>query len=113
MAKLPKLAAALTAPDTRLAAVLRISLVAGLSIRALAQRLRRSRTTVRKLRRRAAERKPLSSEPRAPVLPVKLGPTITGGNNRRVRQRPGRRMRGVGDVTDLRQLQLVPDDHEP
>jgi hypothetical protein len=31
--------------------------------------------------------------------------------DRRVRRRPGRRIRGVGDFTDLRQLRLVPDDN--
>ena len=31
--------------------------------------------------------------------------------DRRVRQRPGRRIRGVADFADLRQLRLVPDDH--
>ena len=49
MAKLPKLAAAPTAQDTRLSDVLRLSLVEGLSIRAIAQRLQLSRKTVRKL----------------------------------------------------------------
>jgi len=113
MAKLPKPAAALTAQDTWLADVLWLSVIEGLSIRAIARRLQRSRKTVRKLLGRTAERKPISSEPRASVLPVKLVPTITGGDNRRVRRRPGRRIRGVGDVTDLRQLRLVPDDNQP
>jgi hypothetical protein len=31
--------------------------------------------------------------------------------DRRIRRRPGRRIRGVGDFTDLRQLRLVPDDN--
>jgi hypothetical protein len=31
--------------------------------------------------------------------------------DRRARRRPGRRIRGVGDFTDLRQLRLVPDDN--
>lgn len=31
--------------------------------------------------------------------------------DRRVRRRPGRRIRGIGDFTDLRQLRLVPDDN--
>jgi hypothetical protein len=31
--------------------------------------------------------------------------------DRRVRRRPGRRIRGVGDFTDLRQLRLIPDDN--
>jgi hypothetical protein len=31
--------------------------------------------------------------------------------DRRVRRRPGRRIRGVGDFADLRQLRLVPDDN--
>ena len=113
MAKLPKLAAALTAQGTRLADVLRLSLVEGLSISAIARRLQRSRKTVRKLLGRAAESKPLSSEPRPPVLPVKLVPTITRGDSRRVLRRPGRSIRGVGDFTDLRQLRLVPDDNPP
>src|ERR1044071_2118753 len=30
--------------------------------------------------------------------------------DRRARRRPGRRIRGVGDFVDLRQLRLVPDD---
>lgn len=113
MVKLPKLAAAQTAQDTRLADVLRLSVIEGLSIRAIARRRQRSRKTVRQLLGRAAERKPLSSAPHASVLPVKLVPTITGGDNRRIRRRPGRRIRSVGDVTDLRQLLLVPDDHQP
>ena len=29
--------------------------------------------------------------------------------DRRVRRRPGRRIRGIGDFTDLRQLQLIPN----
>jgi transposase len=68
MSKLPKLAAALTAQDTRLSDVLRLSLVEGLSIRAIAQRLQVSRKTVRKLLGRAAERKPPSSEPCTSLL---------------------------------------------
>ena len=31
--------------------------------------------------------------------------------DRRVRRRPGRRIRGVGDFADLRQLRLVPNDN--
>jgi hypothetical protein len=31
--------------------------------------------------------------------------------DRRIRRRPGRRIRGVGDFADLRQLRLVPDDN--
>ena len=31
--------------------------------------------------------------------------------DRRARRRPGRRIRGVGDFADLRQLRLVPDDN--
>jgi hypothetical protein len=31
--------------------------------------------------------------------------------DRRARRRPGRRIRGVGDFTDLRQLRLIPDDN--
>jgi len=68
MAKLPKLAAALTAQDTRLSDVLRLSLVEGLSIRAIAHRLQLSRKTVRKLLGRAGERKPPSSEARTSLL---------------------------------------------
>lgn len=68
MAKLPKLAAALTAQDTRLSDVLRLSLVEGLSIRAIARRLQLSRKTVRRLLGRASERQPPSSEPRASLL---------------------------------------------
>ncbi|HEY6172951.1 MAG TPA: hypothetical protein VIX73_00855 [Kofleriaceae bacterium] len=33
--------------------------------------------------------------------------------DRRARRRPGRRIRGVGDFVDLRQLRLVPDDNRP
>jgi DNA-directed RNA polymerase specialized sigma24 family protein len=47
MATLPKLAAALTAQDPRLADVLRLSVIEGLSLRAIAQRLQRSCKTVR------------------------------------------------------------------
>ena len=32
-------------------------------------------------------------------------------HDRRVRRRPGRRIRGVGDFADLRQLRLVSDDN--
>lgn len=65
-----KLAAALTAQDTRLSDVLRLSFVEGLSIRTIARRLQMSRKTVRTLRGRAAERKPPSSEPRTSLLDV-------------------------------------------
>jgi transposase len=68
MARLPKLAAARSEQDTRLSDVLRLSLVEGLSIRAIARRLQLSRKTVRRLLGRAAERKPLSSEPRTSSL---------------------------------------------
>ena len=68
MAKLPKLAAAPTAQDTRLSDVLRLSLVEGLSIRAIARRSLLSRKTVRRLLGRASERQPPSSEPRATLL---------------------------------------------
>src|SRR5262249_20730728 len=68
MAKLPKLAAALTEHDTRLSEVLRLSLVEGLSIRAIARRLQLTRKTVRKLLARGPERKPPSSEPRPSLL---------------------------------------------
>jgi transposase len=68
MARLPKLAAALSEQDTRLSDVLRLSLVEGLSIRAIARRLKLTRKTVRRLLGRAAERKPPSSEPRASLL---------------------------------------------
>lgn len=68
MAKLPKLAAVLSEQDTRLSDVLRLSLVEGLSIRAIARRLKLTRKTVRRLLGRAAERKPPSSEPRASLL---------------------------------------------
>jgi len=68
MAKLPKLAAALTEQDTRLSEVLRLSLVEGLSIRAIAKRLKLSRKTVRRLLARGPERKQPSSEPRPSLL---------------------------------------------
>lgn len=68
MARLPKLAAALSEQDTRLSDVLRLSLVEGLSIRAIARRLQLTRKTVRRLLGRAAERKPPSSQPRASLL---------------------------------------------
>jgi transposase len=68
MSKAPKLAAALTAQDTQLADALRLSLIEGLSIRAIARRLQLSRKTVRKLLGRATERTPPSSEPRASLL---------------------------------------------
>jgi len=58
MAKLRKLAAAPTEDDAGLSEVLRLSLVEGLSIRAIARRLRLSRKTVRRLLGRAHERKP-------------------------------------------------------
>ena len=63
-----KLAAALTAYDTRLSEVLRLSLVEGLSMRAITRRMQLSRKTVRRLLGRASERKPPSSEPRASLL---------------------------------------------
>src|SRR5689334_4685310 len=68
MSRLPKLAAALSEQDTRLSEVLRLSLVEGLSIRAIAKRLRITRKTVRRLLGRGPERKPPSSEPRASLL---------------------------------------------
>jgi transposase len=68
MSRLPKLAAALSEQDTQLSEVLRLSLVEGLSIRAIAKRLRLTRKTVRRLLGRGAERKPPSSEPRASLL---------------------------------------------
>jgi transposase len=68
MAKLHKLAATLAEQDTRLSEVLRLSLVEGLSIRAIARRLQLTRRTVRRLLGRAEERTPPSSEPRASLL---------------------------------------------
>ena len=68
MARLPKLAAALSAQDTQLSEVLRLSFVEGLSIRAIAKRLKLSRKTVRRLLARGPERKPPSSEPRTSLL---------------------------------------------
>jgi transposase len=68
MSRLPKLAAALSEQDTRLSEVLRLSLIEGLSIRAIAKRLRTTRKTVRRLLGRGSERKPPSSEPRASLL---------------------------------------------
>lgn len=68
MARLPKPAAARSAQDTRLSEVLRLSLVEGLSIRAIAKRLQVSRKTVRRLLARGPERKPPSSETRPSLL---------------------------------------------
>jgi transposase len=68
MAKLPKLAAALTEQDARLSEVLRLSLVEGLSIRAIAKRAKLSRKTVRRLLARGSERKSPASEPRSSLL---------------------------------------------
>jgi len=68
MSRLPKLAAALSEQDTRLSEVLRLSLLEGLSIRAIARRLKLSRKTVRRLLARGSKRKPPSSEPRASLL---------------------------------------------
>ncbi len=68
MARLPKLAAALTEQDTRLSEVLRLSLVEGLSIRAISKRLTLSRKTVRRLLARGPERTPPSSAPRPSLL---------------------------------------------
>src|SRR5215471_18591164 len=68
MARLPKLVAALTEQDTRLSEVLRLSLVEGLSLRAIAKRLKLSRKTVRRLLARGPERKPPSSKPRPSLL---------------------------------------------
>jgi transposase len=68
MAKLRKLAAAPTQDDARLSEVLRLSLVEGLSIRAVARQLQLSRKTVRRLLGRAGERKPPASTPRASLL---------------------------------------------
>jgi transposase len=68
MVKQLKLAAVPTSQESRLSEVLRLSLVEGLSIRAIARRLQLSRKTVRRLLGRAAERKPPASEPRASLL---------------------------------------------
>jgi transposase len=68
MAKLRKLAAVVTEDDARLSEVLRLSLVEGLSIRAIARHLQLSRKTVRRLLGRAQTRKPPASEPRSSLL---------------------------------------------
>jgi transposase len=69
MARRPTRAAALSEPsDTRLSEVLRLSLVEGLSIRAIAKRLTLSRKTVRRLLARGPERQAPSSEPRPSLL---------------------------------------------
>jgi len=68
MSRSPKLAAVVSEQDTRLSEVLRLSLVEGLSIRAIARRLQLTRKTVRKLLARGPTRKPPSSEPRASLL---------------------------------------------
>ncbi len=49
MTKLPTLAATLANQDTRFAEVLRLSLVEGLAMRAIARRLKLSRKTVRRM----------------------------------------------------------------
>lgn len=67
MAKQPKAVA--PAADTQLPEVLRLSLIEGLSIRAIAKRLQLSRKTVRKLLGRAPARKPPPDElPRMSLL---------------------------------------------
>ena len=68
MPKLPTLAATLAEQDTRLAEVLRLSLVEGLSIRAITKRLKVSRKTVRRLLARAPARTRPSSAPRPSLL---------------------------------------------
>jgi transposase len=68
MTRLPKLAATLAEQDTRLSEVLRLSLVEGLSVRAIARRLQLSRKTVRRLLGRAPARTPPAKEPRASLL---------------------------------------------
>lgn len=60
--------AALTVHDTRLAEVLRLSLMEGLSIRAIAKRLQLARKTVRRMLARGPARKPLPSTPRPSLL---------------------------------------------
>ena len=68
MSKLPKLAATLAAQDTRLAEVLRLSLVEGLPIRAISRQLSLSRKTVRRMLARGPARTPSPSTPRASIL---------------------------------------------
>jgi len=69
MTKLPTLAATLADQDTRLAEVLRLSLVEGLSIRAITKRLKLSRKTVRRmLARGPARTSSPSSSPRPSLL---------------------------------------------
>lgn len=61
MTKQPTLA--LAEQDTRLAEVLRLSLVEGLSIRAITKRLKLSRKTVRRMLARGPARTPPPSAP--------------------------------------------------
>ncbi len=68
MSKLPKLVATLAEQDTRLAEVFRLSLVEGLSIRAISKRLKMSRKTVRRMLARGPARTPPPSTPRPSLL---------------------------------------------
>jgi hypothetical protein len=42
---------------------------------------------------------------------ARVSPTVEV-RDRRVRRRPGRRIRSTGDFMDLRQLRLLPDDND-
>jgi transposase len=68
MPRLPKPAATPSEQDARLSEVLRLSLLEGLSIRAIARHLQLGRKTVRKLLARGPERTQPSREPRASLL---------------------------------------------
>lgn len=68
MTKLTKVEAPLAEQDTRLAEVLRLSLIEGLSLRAIAKRLHLSRKTVRRMLARGPARTPPSSTPRPSLL---------------------------------------------
>lgn len=63
-------------PESPLAAALRLSLLEGLSIRAIARRLQLSRKTVRKLLGRARARRPARPEPARASLLDAYSPTI-------------------------------------
>lgn len=82
-----QLAAALSEQDTQLSDVLRLSLVEGLSIRAIARRLQLS----------------LGVGTQSVVYRVEVA-------ERGRRRRRDTRIQGVGDFAELRQLRLVSDD---
>ena len=96
MAKLPKLAAVLTAQDTRLSDVLRLSLVEGLSIRAIARRLQLSRKTVRRPAPRTRAAAPRPAAARRKTAGTQQAPKDAERNAKRAaaERRPGVGRRG-------------------